>query len=268
MASQTSCPLFKHLIFNSYGSARWSITLTIPGSSSIQMDLKWVCPMRIFSFIFGLYEYTNCMSQPPNFRNILFDLGGVILDINVTATQQKFFEMGLPAVFLQYPENMLTDLYFRYETGKIDTVEYRNEVRRISGLDLMDEVIDEAWIAMLVGIPAERTELIGRLKERYGLYMLSNTCPLHSPVFEKMYQDAAGIPMHDIFDGIYYSYEIGFHKPDREAWEYVIEDAGIDPRETLYIDDSIHNIKASQELGFQAIHIHERTSMMALGFDL
>ncbi|RPI41971.1 MAG: HAD family phosphatase, partial [Bacteroidetes bacterium] len=67
---------------------------------------------------------------------------------------------------------------------------------------------------------------------------------------------------------IYYSYRIGFHKPDPGAWEYVIRDAGIDPGETLFLDDNIHNIKASQELGFQAIHLHERLSMTDLGFDL
>ena len=201
-------------------------------------------------------------------KNILFDLGGVILDINVTATQQKFYELGLPSLFMQYPENMLTDLFFKYETGKLSTEEYRNEVRRISGLNLSDQAIDDAWCAMLVGIPVERTRLLKRLRERYRLYMLSNTCPLHAPVFEKMYLDAAGVPMNRVFDRIYYSFEIGYHKPDLAAWEYVIRDADIRPEETLFLDDNIHNIKASQELGFRAIHIHERTTLTDLGFDL
>ena len=74
--------------------------------------------------------------------------------------------------------------------------------------------------------------------------------------------------MKDVFKKIYYSYEIGWHKPDAEACEYVINDAGIVPQETLFLDDNIHNIKASQELGFQAIHIHERTRLTDLGFDL
>ena len=208
------------------------------------------------------------MPELPTIRNILFDLGGVILDINVTATQQKFYELGLPPLFMQYPENMLTDLFFKYETGKLSTEAYRDEVRRLSGLDLSDESIDEAWNAMLVGIPAERTRLLGKLKKRYRLYMLSNTCPLHVPVFEQMYYDAAGVTMHQVFDRIYYSFEIGQHKPDRAAWEHVIRDANIQPGETLFIDDNIHNIKASQELGFQAIHMHERTTLTDLGFDL
>lgn len=208
------------------------------------------------------------MSKAPNTRNILFDLGGVILDINVQATFQRFYELGLPAELMQYPHSMTTDLFFNYETGKIDTDTFRNEIRKKTGTRISNEQFDKAWNAMIVRIPEKRTALLKVLAKRYNLYMLSNTSPLHAPVFEKMYQDAAGISMHEAFTKLYYSYEIGYHKPEPEAWEYVIRDAGIKPAETLFLDDNIQNIKASQELGFRAIHIHERTSLMNLGFDL
>jgi putative hydrolase of the HAD superfamily len=208
------------------------------------------------------------MPKELRMKNILFDLGGVILDINVQATLKHFYELGFPSELLQYPNNMTSDLFFRYETGKIGTAEFRNELRKISGKDVSDEELNEAWNAMIVRIPEKRTRLLDQLKERYDLYMLSNTSPLHTPVFEQMYLEVAGKPMKDLFKKLYYSFEIGWHKPDPEAWEYVIADAGIVPQETLFLDDNIHNIKASQELGFQAIHIHERTSLTDLGFDL
>ena len=198
----------------------------------------------------------------------MFDLGGVILDIDVQATLRRFYELGFPAELMQYPHSMTTDLFYKYETGKISTEEFRDEIRQITGLDVADKDVDEAWNAMIVRIPAERTQLLKVLAVRYDLYMLSNTSALHTPVFEKMYLDASGIAMHEVFKKIYYSFEIGCHKPDLEAWEFLIGDAGIRPEETLFLDDNIHNIKASQELGFQAIHIHERTSLMDLGFDL
>ena len=141
-------------------------------------------------------------------------------------------------------------------------------MRKRAGIEVSDEALDEAWNAMIVRIPMERAVLLKRLGERYDLYMLSNTSPLHVPVFEKMYLEVAGSSMHEAFKKIYYSFEIGHHKPDREAWDFVVEDAGIIPQETLFLDDNIHNIKASQELGFQAIHIHERTRLTDLGFDL
>jgi len=208
------------------------------------------------------------MPEQRNIKNILFDLGGVILDINVQATLKHFYELDFPAQLLQYPHNMTTDLFYKYETGKIKTDQFRNEIRRVTGTEVPDEALDRAWNAMIVRIPEDRTTLLKKLGEHYDLYMLSNTSPLHTPVFEKMFLDAAGIPMHDAFKKIYYSFEIGCHKPDHEAWEFVINDAGIVPGETLFLDDNIHNIKASQELGFQAIHIHERTSLLDLGFDL
>jgi putative hydrolase of the HAD superfamily len=208
------------------------------------------------------------MGQAPNFKNILFDLGGVILDINVQATLKIFYELGFPAELMQYPHSMTTDLFYNYETGKMDTEQFRDEIRLRTGVKMSNQAFDEAWNAMLVSIPRERTELLKRLSKPYDLYMLSNTSALHVKVFEKMYQDAAGEPMQSVFKKIYYSHEIGWHKPDPEAWEYVITNAAINPEETLFLDDNIHNVKASQELGFQAIHIHERTQLMNLGFDL
>ncbi len=208
------------------------------------------------------------MGQAPNFKNILFDLGGVILDINVQATLKQFYELGFPAELMQFPNSMTTDLYFRYETGKLDTEQFRNEIRKAAGVEMTDHAFDEAWNAMLVRFPEERIVLLKRLSKRYNLYMLSNTSSLHVKVFEKMYLEVAGEPMQKVFKKIYYSHEIGWHKPDREAWEYVLNDAHIKAEETLFLDDNIHNIKASQELGFQAIHIHERIQLMSLGFDL
>jgi len=208
------------------------------------------------------------MTNAPNFKNILFDLGGVILDINVQATLKGFYDLGFPAELMQFPHSMTTDLFFKYETGKLDTDQFRNAIRESAGVEMSNQAFDEAWNAMLVRVPEERTVLLKHLSERYPLYMLSNTSSLHVAVFEKMYLDAAGVSMHEIFKKIYYSHEIGWHKPDQEAWEFVIKDAGIKPEETLFLDDNIHNVKASQELGFQAIHIHERTNLMNIGFDL
>ena len=208
------------------------------------------------------------MANPLNFKNILFDLGGVILDINVQATLKGFYDLGFPAELMQFPQSMTTDLFFKYETGVLDTDQFRDAIRESAGVEMSDGAFDEAWNAMLVRIPEERTALLKRLSERFPLYMLSNTSSLHVTVFEQMYINVAGISMHDVFKKIYYSHEIGWLKPDHEAWEYVIRDAGIKPEETLFLDDNIHNIKASQELGFHAIHIHERTNLMNLGFDL
>jgi len=201
-------------------------------------------------------------------KNILFDLGGVILDLNVMATKEKFYNMGFPASLIQYPENMETDLFYKYETGRLTTEAFRDEIRRLTGLSFSDKDFDEAWNAMIVGIPKERTELLIRLTQSYDLYMLSNTSPMHVPIYEKMFEEAAGVAMNVVFKRRFYSHIIKEHKPDHEAFNHVIKEAGIFPEETLFLDDNIHNIKAAQELGFPSIHIHERTDMVNIGFDL
>ena len=100
------------------------------------------------------------MGPAPNFKNILFDLGGVILDINVQATLKQFYELGFPAELMQFPNSMTTDLYFRYETGKLDTEQFRNEIRKAAGIEMTDHAFDEAWNAMLVRFPEERIALL------------------------------------------------------------------------------------------------------------
>ena len=157
------------------------------------------------------------MPAERSIRNILFDLGGVILDIDVQATLKAFYELGFPARLLQYPMNLNTDLFFRYETGKISNEDFRDELRRESGVDASDQELDAAWNAMIVRIPEERTRLIARLGRHYRLLMLSNTSPLHAPVFEEMYLKSSGIAMKEAFEKIYSSFEIGCHKSDHEA---------------------------------------------------
>jgi glucose-1-phosphatase len=208
------------------------------------------------------------MANITSLKNILFDMGGVIIDLNVSATLEAFYNMGFPAELLNYPENYNTDIFYRYETGAISTKEFRDAIRKETGLNFEDAAFDKAWRAMLLGIPAERIELIKKLKEKYNLYILSNTSPLHTPVFETLFLQNGGISMKGLFNICFYSNEIGFSKPDDSSYRYVLENAGIVAEETLFLDDNIQNIKAAQALGFNAIHISEHRGIEDLGFDL
>jgi len=208
------------------------------------------------------------MTNFSSLKHILFDLGGVILDLNVNATLEGFYQLGFPKELLSYPENFNTDLFFKYETGAISTDLFRNNIREMTGLFFEDEEFDNAWNAMLVGVPESRTKLITNLAERFDLFILSNTSDLHIAVFEKMFSRTAGLEIDQLFKKKYYSFEIGYHKPDEEAFRYVLDDAGILAEETLFLDDNIHNIKAAQSLGFNALHISEHLRLEEIGFDL
>lgn len=208
------------------------------------------------------------MANFTSLKNILFDMGGVIIDLNVSATLEAFYNMGFPADLLRYPENYNTDIFFKYETGVISSEEFRDSIRKETGVTFEDAVFDDAWRAMLLDIPQERISLIKQLASKYDIYILSNTSPLHTPVFEKLFQKNGGISMNKLFKKCFYSNEIGYHKPDDSSFRFVLENAGIVAEETLFLDDNIHNIKAAQGLGFNAIHISEHRRLEDLGFDL
>jgi len=208
------------------------------------------------------------MTNFSSLKNILFDMGGVIIDLNINATLEAFYNIGFPPELLKYPENYNTDVFYKYETGKIGTEEFRESIRLSTGVMFEDSVFDDAWRAMLINIPGERIELIKKLKSKFDLYILSNTSALHTPVFENLFQRNGGVSMKDLFKKCFYSNEIGYHKPDENAYKYALENAEIEAKETLFLDDNIQNIKAAKDLGFNAIHISKHMDLADLGFDL
>lgn len=208
------------------------------------------------------------MANFTSLKNILFDMGGVIIDLNVNATLEAFYNMGFPSQLLNYPENYNSDIFFKYETGRMSTEEFRNAIRKETGLSFEDSVFDDAWRAMLLNIPGDRISLIKQLASKYDLFILSNTSPLHTPVFEKLFKKNGGISMDKLFKKCFYSNEIGYHKPDDSSFRFVLEHADIKAEETLFLDDNIQNIKAAQVLGFNAIHISVHRRLDDLGFDL
>ncbi len=207
------------------------------------------------------------MSNNPSLKNILFDLGGVILDLNVNGTMEAFLEMGFPKELLTYPENMYTDIFYRYETGKLSTPEFRDVIRKHAGVDFSNEDFDQAWCNMLSKVPEKRTRLLKSLADDYNLYILSNTSELHIEKFRKMFEETAGFQLSEVFVKCFYSHETGQHKPDEQAFTHVLSEAGIIARETLFLDDNIHNIKSAASLGFNVIHITENLRMEDVGYD-
>ncbi len=188
-------------------------------------------------------------------RNIIFDLGGVIIDLDIPSAQEALTRLGIPTSYTDYSCELSNDLFLRYETGRLTTDRLREELRLISGATFSDEAFDRAWCKMLSGLPAKRVELLHRLNTEYRTFLLSNTSPLHALQFEHMFMDSAGIPMKDCFEKRYYSFETGLHKPDAASFMHIVSEKGIVPEETLFIDDTLPNIQAAARLGFRVIHL-------------
>ncbi len=199
-----------------------------------------------------------------NIRNIIFDLGDVILNIDIPKTVSAFAELSghsdrhLHRVFAE------NELFRKFETGNLSEEGFRNLVREILEMpDLADTDIDNAWNALLLDIPPARIELLKKLADRYRLFLLSNTSSIHIKKVNQILHAASGIEdLQRLFGKLYFSYEMGIMKPDPQIYLDVLQDAGIEAGETLFLDDNQANVEAAGKLGIHIIHVQKPTTIL------
>lgn len=183
-------------------------------------------------------------------KNIIFDLGGVLINLNKKACVNRFLELGVYNIEELITHYCQKGTFLDFELGTINTGEFREEIKRSTRNNLNDHDIDDAWKRFLLDIPDQKLDLLLRLKEKYHLFLLSNTNEIHFDQAKKEFLKS-GMDAEDIFRKLYLSYEIHLAKPGKEIFEYVIRDAGIKPEETYMIDDASSNIETARLLGFQ-----------------
>ncbi len=184
------------------------------------------------------------------YKNLIFDLGGVILDVDYHKTVEAFKEYGIEGFDEVFSQAKQLEIVDKFEEGKITIEEFRDGVRDLVGKDLSDGEIDKAWRAMILDLPPERVQLLGMLKLKYNLYLFSNTNELHINYIREIYEEKFGFDIFStLFTKAYMSNEVNRRKPHTESFEWLCKDAGIDPRETLFIDDSIQHIEGAKKVG-------------------
>lgn len=182
-------------------------------------------------------------------KNIIFDWGGVLIHLNKGRCTEAFSRLGIAVGDeLTNPYGQRADL-MDFEKGLMTVAEFHDTVRRVYGAQLTDEQIDEAWNALLLDIPDYKLDTLLELKQRYRLYLLSNTNALHWEEGRKRF-DYKGYKAEDFFDQIFLSNEIHELKPSPEAFLKVARLAGIKPEETLFVDDLQASCDAAAALGF------------------
>jgi len=204
-------------------------------------------------FVQKLKEH-NLMSKP--IRNIVFDLGNVIIKIDPDLTIRKFKDLGVVNFEEMYTILRQTDVFDHLDTGKITLPEFRQIIRKSSQSNISDSQIDDAWCAMLLDFPEENVFLLQNLRaEGYKLFLLSNTNEMHIDYYAKYLKNRFGRDLlTGLFDRVFYSHEIGFRKPNREVYEYVLKSERLKPAETLFIDDLEHNVIGARKTGMQGYH--------------
>lgn len=192
------------------------------------------------------------MKIKPNVNCVIFDLGGVLVNLDWDACVDSFIEIGVESIKDILSTTHQKGLLLDYELGKITTVEYREKIKEISTKPLKDSEIDDALTSLLVNIPEEKLNLIFELKKHYKVFMLSNINEISFEYIKENFFTTGGKQIEDYFDKWYLSYEVGLSKPDARIYQTILDDNNLIAEECLFFDDSPMNVEAARKLGFQA----------------
>jgi putative hydrolase of the HAD superfamily len=189
-------------------------------------------------------------------HNIIFDLGGVFINLDFQKTTQAFQQLGIQNFQQFFSQNHSNDLFIALETGKITANEFFELLRKTTGINADNQTITDAWNAMLLNFPPERIEWLNKINKQYPVYLFSNTNIIHYNCFMQLFPRDVGMQnFNEQFLKAYYSHEMGMRKPDADGFEYILQQNNLKPEETLFIDDTLANINTAKALGFQTIHL-------------
>ena len=198
-------------------------------------------------------------------KNVVFDYGGVIMDIRPMAYVEEMIRLGCPDIRALHERFTQQQVYRRFETGQISAGEFRDLVRTGIPDHASDALVDHAWNLILGDIPRHRFDLLQALKPKYRTFLLSNTNPIHYDFYQDYARKNFGIPSLDsLFEKAFFSFQIGLYKPDHDIFHYILKDGGLDPSETVFIDDMAENVEAARQCGMQGIHLAEGMDVTSL----
>ena len=192
----------------------------------------------------------------PRIKNIIFDLGGVILDIDENIVYQELEKLGINISELSHSKEFM-DILSKFDVGVYTAPTFRKKAKTFLGLEKMtDQKFDSLWNAMLLDIPRERIAAIEQVKKHYKIFLMSNTNEIHYDLYIRDLQLRFGYSEFDeLFHKSYFSFDIHLEKPDPRFFELILDHEHLLPEETLFIDDTAANIKAAKALGIHTYHI-------------
>ena len=184
---------------------------------------------------------------------VVFDLGNVIIPVDFEKTVESFISLGGKKASELYHYAGQTHLFEQLERGEVSREEFLDRVRPELNYASDTEIV-EAWNAMLFHIDHSIFEYLNKLRPRFKTYVLSNINTYHAEWVDQAMRSASSEQdISQYFDHVFYSHEIGHRKPEYGAWQTIIEQEGVDPKKTLFIDDKDENIKAAKALGFHGL---------------
>jgi putative hydrolase of the HAD superfamily len=191
-------------------------------------------------------------------KNIIFDFGGVILNLDLQKSINEFVMLGVKDLDRMYLGISQHNVFDKLEKGQIEEQVFYDEVRSFIPHKVSNQEIANAWNAMLLDIPPQRISLLDKLNKNteFRTFLLSNTNAIHYDHYVNNLTREYGFKdFSELFEKDYFSHKLGMKKPDGEIYDFVLKDAGLVPLETLFIDDSLPNLKGAEALGMKTFHL-------------
>jgi len=185
-------------------------------------------------------------------KAIIFDLGNVLLPIDLNLTYEAFARYSTLSSIEISDAIIENELWVPYESGLQSDAEFRSYLRSQLDLTISDDEFDEAFSALLLEFHSGVYEWIASLSTRFHLILLSNTSSIHAERFTKVPLGPAGQNLFSLFDHVYYSFEMGLVKPNPAIYQQVLIEQGFSPEEVLFFDDNVANINSAKLMGIQA----------------
>lgn len=199
------------------------------------------------------------------YKNIIFDLGGVILNIDISKTQEAYRLLGVKNIEEVFRMGHVGSFFKQYETGEIDDDQFIKLIKEKAGSNPASDMVVDAWNALLLDFPPERIHFLKAIKSKYKLFLLSNTSALHHTRFQEIFSQQFGGSLDDLFDKAYYSHVIKLHKPDKASYQLILDENFLTGGDTLFIDDSLANVAGAERAGLKAIHLTSGKTILDLG---
>lgn len=187
-----------------------------------------------------------------NIKNIIFDFGGVIININPANVGDSLAKMGVANVDKLHQKLIDEKVYLNLEIGAISPQNFRDAVKNYAGCGLTDTQVDKAWNSLILNIPSNRIEALKIAAANYRTFLLSNTNEIHYIYYNDYVRNTFGVEsLRVFFEKAYFSHDMGMRKPSEEIFSVVLQENDLDPNETLFIDDSKGNLPPAEQLGIK-----------------
>lgn len=197
-------------------------------------------------------------------KNIIFDLGGVIYAIDYLATIRAFKDLGIKNFEQIYAKAGQSDLFDALETGRISKAEFLREIKGYLNSSISDDDVINSWNAMLIDFMPDALKCLKALNGDYRIFLLSNTNEIHIKEIKSRVGEVFYSEFCQLFEQVYLSHDLGLRKPHREVFTYILSEKGLNPSETLFIDDSPQHLDGAVQAGLKAYHLKndERISQL------